>query len=72
MGSTFCAYVPPKHEKIHMKTTLNPMAQQKCPPDRLNFANLIPSEKGVRIQTYKKGERPPKDKPHELIRLGLS
>jgi hypothetical protein len=47
MGSTFCAHVPPKHEKIHMKTTPNPMVQQKCPHDRLNFANLIPSEKGA-------------------------
>ena len=70
MGSTFCAHVPPKHEKIHMKTTLNPMVQQKCHPDRLNFANLIPSEKGVPNPNIpKKEKRPPKAKAYELIRL---
>ena len=44
--------------------------QQKCPPDRLNFANLIPSEKGVPNPNIpKKEKRPPKAKAYELIRL---
>jgi hypothetical protein len=40
------------------------------PPDRLNFANLIPSEKGVPNPNIpKKEKRPPKAKAYELIRL---
>ena len=70
MGSTFCAHVPLKHEKIHMKAKPNPMVQKKMPPDRLNFANLIPSEKGVPNPNIpKKEKRPPKAKAYELIRL---
>ena len=40
------------------------------PPDRLNFANLIPSEKGVPNPNIpKKEKRPPKAKAYELIRI---
>ena len=42
------------------------------PPDRLNFANLIPSEKGVPNPNIpKKEKRPPKAKAYELIRLEI-
>lgn len=42
------------------------------PPDRLNFANLIPSEKGVPNPNIpKKEKRPPKAKAYELIRLAF-
>lgn len=46
------------------------MVQQKCPHDRLNFANLIPSEKGAPNPNIpQKGMTAKKKYLYELIRL---
>jgi hypothetical protein len=70
MGSTFCAHVPPKHEKIHMKAKPNPMVQQKCPLTGSILPISFHLKRACQIQTYQKKEkRPPKAKAYELIRL---
>jgi len=64
-----CTCATKARENSHESET-KPHGAAKMPPDRLNFANLIPSEKGVPNPNIpKKEKRPSKAKAYELIRL---